>query len=81
MRPICDSAELGNFQLSDYTALTSDSADGGPNIRSNKSNAFSDFIVKVCPESVSTCQPRISRFLLFGSDSYFWILGLSKLIQ
>ena len=61
MRPICDSADLGNFQLSDYTALTSDSADGGPNIRSNKSNAFSDFIVKVCPESVSTCQPRINR--------------------
>lgn len=60
-RPIFQSNEIGKYQLSEYTALTSDTINAGPNIRTNKSGAFSDFILKVSPDSVSTIPPTLAR--------------------
>ena len=61
-RPYIKAGEIGRYQVSAYHALADPSQkDLKPNIKSSKAKSLSNYIVKVCPDSVSRMQPTFAK--------------------
>ena len=61
-RPFISAGDLGRYQISAHHALTDPShKDIKPNIKASKAKSLSNYIVKVCPDSVSRIQPTFAK--------------------
>ena len=81
-RPVIEPSQLGQYQLSDHTALVDPTEkEIIPNIKSGKSSAMRDFIFKLVPESVSVQHPHsVDMCLVEGENLINNISGHKKTV-